>query len=100
MNTLGIFIGLVLGKPLGIVAFSLLGIKTKLANLPATISLRQLIGVGFLGGIGFTMSIFITLLAFDESLFAQSSKIAILAGSLLAGLIGYILLNYSAHQET
>jgi NhaA family Na+:H+ antiporter len=92
-NTLGILAGLLLGKPLGITFFSLLAIKTRLAKLPTAISMRQLIGTGFLGGIGFTMSIFITLLAFGETVFAQNSKIAVLLGSVLAGSVGYVLLS-------
>lgn len=92
-NTFGIFAGLLLGKPLGITLFSLLAVKTGLAKFPAGVSIRQLIGAGFLGGIGFTMSIFITLLAFGETAFAQNSKIAILLGSFLAGSLGYALLS-------
>jgi Na+:H+ antiporter, NhaA family len=95
-NTLGILAGLLLGKPLGITIFSLLAMKTRLAKLPPSVSMRQLMGAGFLGGIGFTMSIFITLLAFGESVFAQNSKIAILLGSLLAGSAGYFLLSRAA----
>ena len=87
-NTLGIFVGLLLGKPLGITLFSLLAVKTGLAKFPTGVSVRQLIGAGFLGGIGFTMSVFITLLAFGETAFAQNSKIAILLGSFLAGSVG------------
>jgi NhaA family Na+:H+ antiporter len=93
-NPVGIFMGLLLGKPLGITAFSLLAVRTRLAKLPTGVSVRQLIGAGFLGGIGFTMSIFITLLAFGETTFAQTSKIAILLGSLLAGSVGYALLSH------
>ena len=92
-NTIGIFAGLLLGKPLGITLFSLLAVKTGLAKFPTGVSVRQLIGAGFLGGIGFTMSIFITILAFGETTFAQNSKIAIILGSLLAGTTGYILLS-------
>lgn len=92
-NTIGIFAGLLLGKPLGITLFSLLAVKTGLAKFPSGVSVRQLIGAGFLGGIGFTMSIFITILAFGETTFAQNSKIAIILGSFLAGTTGYILLS-------
>lgn len=92
-NTIGIFAGLLLGKPLGITLFSLLAVKTGLAKFPSGVSIRQLIGAGFLGGIGFTMSIFITILAFGETTFAQNSKIAIILGSFLAGTTGYILLS-------
>ncbi len=99
-NTIGIFVGLLLGKPLGITLFSLLAVKTGLAKFPKGVSFRQLIGAGFLGGIGFTMSIFITLLAFGETAFAQNSKIAILLGSFVAGSVGYALLSRAPQVGT
>ena len=99
-NTIGIFVGLLLGKPLGITLFSLLAVKTGLAKFPKGVSFRQLIGAGFLGGIGFTMSIFITLLAFGETAFAQNSKIAIMLGSFVAGSVGYALLSRAPQVGT
>lgn len=98
-NTIGIFVGLLLGKPLGITLFSLLAVKTGLAKFPTGVSVRQLIGAGFLGGIGFTMSIFITLLAFGETAFAQNSKIAILLGSFVSGSVGYVLLSRASQNS-
>jgi NhaA family Na+:H+ antiporter len=92
-NTAGIFAGLFVGKPLGIVLFSFLATKFGFAKFPDQLSLRDLLGVGFLGGIGFTMSIFITILAFGETGIAQSSKIAIMLASLLSGVIGLLILN-------
>lgn len=92
-NTIGIFLGLVVGKPLGILLFSYAAIQSKLAKLPGDINYPALLGVGFLGGIGFTMSIFITILAFGESLPAQNSKIAILAGSITSACIGLWILS-------
>lgn len=92
-NSLGIFAGLFLGKPLGIVLFGLLAVKLGLSQLPGEVTWKHIIGVGFLGGIGFTMSIFITLLAFESSEVIQSSKIAILFSSLLAGTTGFLILN-------
>ncbi len=91
-NTFGILAGLLVGKPLGIIGFSLLAIRMRLSSLPEGVFKRHLVGAGFLGGIGFTMSIFITLLAFDNPAFAQSSKIAIIAASLLAGTMGFFIL--------
>lgn len=92
-NSLGIFLGLVLGKPLGIVVFSLAAIYWGICTLPEDISKKHLIGVGFLAGIGFTMSIFITLLAFtDNNEVIVNSKIAVLLASITAGIIGYIIL--------
>lgn len=91
-NSLGIFAGLFVGKPLGIALFSLFAVKLGLSQLPDEISWKMIIGAGFLAGIGFTMSIFITLLAFDQPATIQSSKIAILGSSLLAGATGFVIL--------
>lgn len=92
-NSLGIISGLLLGKPLGITLFSVLAIQLGLSRLPNDVSWRHIVGVGFLGGIGFTMSIFITLLAFGDAVTVQSSKIAILLTSFVSGAIGFIILN-------
>ena len=92
-NSLGVFAGLVLGKPLGILFASFLAIKSGFSRMAVELSWIHIVGVGFLGGIGFTMSIFITLLAFENPVIIQSTKISILLSSLIAGLIGYIILN-------
>jgi len=92
-NSLGIFAGLFFGKPLGIALFSLLALKLGLSQLPSDVFWRHIVGAGFLGGIGFTMSIFITLLAFGNPEVIQSSKISILLSSLLAGTVGFLILN-------
>lgn len=94
-NSLGVLTGLVLGKPLGIVLFSLIAVGLGLSQLPNEVSWKQIVGAGALGGIGFTMSIFITLLAFGEPAIIQSSKIAILMASLLAGTTGFMILRNS-----
>lgn len=94
-NSLGIFAGLFLGKPLGIVLFSLLAVRLGVSRLPGDVDWRRIVGAGFLGGIGFTMSIFITLLAFRSPAALQSSKITILLSSLTAGTIGYLILSRS-----
>jgi len=89
----GIFAGLVIGKPVGIALFSLLATKLKLASLPPGIKWKHIIGAGFLGGIGFTMSIFIDNLAFATDPYnIEIAKIGILFSSLIAGIIGYIML--------
>ena len=91
--TLGVGLGLVLGKVIGVLGFSLLAIRLGLADMPAHAGRLQLAGVALLCGVGFTMSLFITLLAFpaDEVLQTQA-KIGILAGSFVAGALGYALL--------
>jgi NhaA family Na+:H+ antiporter len=91
-NSLGVFAGLFLGKPLGIFLAGFLAVKTRLSQLPGDVSWKHIIGAGFLGGIGFTMSIFITLLAFDDPEIVQSTKISILLSSLLAGISGFLIL--------
>jgi len=90
---LGIMLGLFIGKQLGVFGFSWLCIRLKLATLPTDSSWAQLYGVAILTGIGFTMSLFISSLAFtDESVFQYTDKLAILIGSFLSGLIGYLVL--------
>jgi Na+:H+ antiporter, NhaA family len=90
--SLGIMAGLVFGKPLGILLFSLLGVSLSLCSLPSDLKWANIIGVGFLGGIGFTISIFITLLAFDIPEMINTSKIAVFISSFIAGTIGFLLL--------
>lgn len=91
-NTLGIFAGLAIGKPLGIVLFSLVAVRMGLCRLPEDLGWRQMAGMGILGGIGFTMSIFITNLAFASDILIQNSKIAILTASVVASVAGFLVL--------
>ena len=91
-NSYGIIAGLVLGKPLGIVLFTWLAVSLGLGALNKDLSWPVIFGAGFLGGIGFTMSIFITLLAFNDAEVINQSKIAVMAGSLLAGMLGMLVL--------
>ncbi len=92
-NSLGIISGLVLGKPVGIVLLSFIAVTAGICRLPLKIKWKHILGAGFLGGIGFTMSIFITNLAFVGSAnIINTSKMAILLASLLAGIIGFIWL--------
>jgi len=99
---INITVGLVIGKSLGISAIIFLSKKLKFIDIPFDISSRQIIGVSFLGGIGFTMSIFIASLAFVENpLYLDSAKIGILIGSLLSAICGYFILNTkSVRQES
>jgi len=92
-NSLGVFAGLVFGKPIGIVTASFLAVKLRISRLSDTISWAHVVGAGFLGGIGFTMSIFITLLAFQDPQTIQATKISILLSSLIAGLTGFLILS-------
>lgn len=90
--TTGVILGLVIGKPLGITLFAWLAVRFNLASLPKDVSWRQLHGVAWLGGIGFTMSLFITNLAFQDAQMIADAKLGILLGSLAAGLVGSVLL--------
>jgi NhaA family Na+:H+ antiporter len=95
----GIAFGLLIGKPIGIFLFTWLAIRLNMAEKPTGVSWHQLFGVGVLGGIGFTMSIFVTLLAFDSSELINHGKFAILISSLIAGLIGFIWLQLALKKR-
>lgn len=90
--TLNIAMALVLGNTIGIMLLSYLAIKLKLADLPEGIEFKQLLGVSVLGGLGFTMSLFITNLAYDDEAFIAAAKMGVILGSLVAGLLGYLIL--------
>jgi Na+:H+ antiporter, NhaA family len=90
--SIGILVGLIVGKPLGIFAFSWLTVRFKLTQLPEGFTWQRLLGLGMLGGIGFTMSIFITLLAFDDTTVINNSKFVIVIASTVSGLLGYLWL--------
>jgi Na+/H+ antiporter NhaA len=89
---LGISLGLVIGKTIGITLFAWLGVITGLGRLPAATTWRQLVGLAALGGIGFTVSLFVTNLAFEEENLADFARVGIFAGSLLAGILGSLIL--------
>ena len=92
-NSLGILLGLIAGKPIGIVLFTALAVITGLCRLPLDLAWRHIIGAGLLGGIGFTMSIFITNLAFTgHAEIINASKMAILSASVTAGVLGFVWL--------
>jgi len=95
INGAAIAFGLLIGKPVGILSFCYFSVKLRLASLPKDVSVVQMIGTSFLGGIGFTMSIFITVLAFADSDIIDQSKIAIIVTSLVAAVIGYLMLRSS-----
>jgi NhaA family Na+:H+ antiporter len=90
--TWGVVAGLVLGKPIGIVLFTWLAVRSGFALLPGALKWGHIAGVGMLGGIGFTMSLFITELAFEAGPLADAARIGILLASVIAGLIGYFVL--------
>jgi NhaA family Na+:H+ antiporter len=95
----GILIGLVIGKPIGIVGFCSLAVKMGLARLPSGVTWLQMAAVGTLAGIGFTVSIFISSLAFGDPLHLMEAKTAVLVASLIAGLAGFFALRHEAKLE-
>jgi len=101
-NSIGIIAGLVIGKPLGIWFFSFLAVTLGICTLPKDLKWKNIIGAGMLGGIGFTMSIFITLLAFknDGEEVITYSKIAILIASFISGLFGFLWLKLTFDKKT
>lgn len=96
---IAIAMSLIIGKTIGISLFSWLAVKLKMADKPEGTNWFSFIGLGLLGGIGFTMSLFIATLAFtSEDLIAQA-KIGIFAGSIIAGILGYLVLSYSLSSK-
>ena len=97
--SIGIALGLIMGKPLGIITILFIAIKLGWCKLPNDLNWKSILGVGFLAGIGFTMSIFITLLAFENETIINNAKFIILLTSLVAGLIGFISLKLTLSKE-
>ena len=89
---LGILFGLALGKPVGITLFSWISVKLGLCTLPSKSNWKHIIGLGMLAGIGFTMSIFVSLLSFNDIAYQNGAKFCVLLASLVAGLCGYVFL--------
>ncbi len=96
---LGIFFGLFFGKPIGILLISWLCTRLGIASLPEGSTWMHIIGVGMLAGIGFTMSIFISILSFKEPLFVSEAKISVLLTSIIAGTIGYLVLKANSNKK-
>ena len=97
--SIGIALGLIVGKPLGIFLFSFIAVSAGLCKLPADLTWKTVASVGFLGGIGFTMSIFITLLAFEDQTIINNAKFIILLSSLVAGVLGFMLLKRTLKES-
>lgn len=97
--SIGIALGLIIGKPLGIFLMALLAVSLGICKLPTDLNWKHIFGVGILAGIGFTMSIFITLLAFDVTTIINNSKLVILISSLIAGILGFLTLKLTLKQH-
>jgi NhaA family Na+:H+ antiporter len=91
--SLGVFCGLFVGKPIGISLFTWAAVKLRITELPGGLSWRHVVGAGILGGVGFTMSLFVSNLAFAEPALLNEAKLAVLATSLVAGVAGYLFLS-------
>jgi NhaA family Na+:H+ antiporter len=97
----GIVLGLMIGKPLGVILFSFLVVKLNIANRPAGVSWGGILSAGFFAGIGFTMSIFIANLAFaDAPELLETSKVSIIAASVVSAVVGMILLSITTTKKT
>ena len=96
---LGIALGLLIGKPVGILVCTKLATLSGLAKMPAGVTWIQVVGVGLLAGIGFTMSLFIGSLAFDDPSLKVFSKMGVLAASLIAMVVGYFTLKISLTEK-
>ncbi len=97
--TVNIALALVVGNTVGILLMSVLVIKLKLADLPKGVNFKQLFGVSLLGGLGFTMSLFIVNLAYSNQSFIAASKMGVIVGSLIAGILGYVVLRFTLKPE-
>jgi len=92
---LGIFVGLIVGKAVGITAFSFLAVKSKIAGMADGLTWIGIAGIGVLAGLGFTVALFITGLSFEDETIVAIAKVAVLAASFAAGCIGYIYLRFA-----
>lgn len=97
---LGVFFGLIVGKPLGIMLMSFIIVKSKLSTLSENVNWVHLLGAALLGGVGFTMAIFVANLAFVDPEYVMIAKVAILAASLVAGVAGFAFLFIQAKAAT
>lgn len=95
----GVFFGLLVGKPLGIMLFSFIVVKTGLASLPENVNWKHMLGASVLGGVGFTMAIFVANLAFVDEASIVAAKAAILMASTVAGVLGFVLLLLEARAD-
>jgi Na+:H+ antiporter, NhaA family len=97
---LGIFLGLLVGKSVGITAFSYLAVRTGIAAMAEGLTWSGIAGVGILAGLGFTVALFISGLSFEDEAVVTTAKVAVLAASLAAGLIGYIYLRFTLKDNS
>lgn len=94
-----IAVSLVVGKFVGIFLIAYLAVKLKLSELPRNVTFMNLAGVSFLGGLGFTMALFINNLAFSDEILINSAKMGIILGSLVAGIVGFVILRFGSTKK-
>jgi Na+:H+ antiporter, NhaA family len=97
--SLGIMFGLITGKAIGIFSFCMIAIQFGICALPKELKPKHIAGAGFLGGIGFTMSVFITMLAFNDEAIINNAKLVIIFSSFIAGLIGFVILKFTLRKS-
>jgi NhaA family Na+:H+ antiporter len=99
--TTGVIVGLFAGKTVGVLGATALAVRLGLGRLPSGTTWRHVLGLATSAGVGFTVALFVTSLAFDSAALADAAKVGILVGSSLSGLVGYLLLRTApAHQAT
>lgn len=96
---IGVALGLLLGKVIGVVGFTWLLVKWKVAPFPEGMNLKNLFGVGLLASIGFTMSLFVTSLAFTQEEYMTQAKIGIFIASIIGGVLGYFVLSKQSKKQ-
>jgi NhaA family Na+:H+ antiporter len=98
--TWGVMAGLLAGKVAGVTGFAWLAVRLGWAALPEGVAWRHIVGAGLIGGVGFTVSLFITGLAFTDKVLVEEAKVGVLAASLIAGLAGYIFLLLVSREQS
>lgn len=97
--TWGVMAGLLAGKVAGVTSFAWLSVRLGWAALPDGVAWRHIVGAGLIGGVGFTVSLFITGLAFTDKVLVEDAKVGVLAASLIAGLAGYLFLLLASREQ-
>ena len=98
--TLGVAAGLLLGNPLGVLGMTWLAVRLRVGQLPSAVTWRHVLGTGFLAGIGFTVAIFVSGIAFDDPALVDQAKMGIFGASLIAGVIGYLFLRLTGARSS
>ena len=96
--TIGVVLGLLVGKTVGVAGFTLLATRFRLSSLPAGVTNLQVVGVAIVAGIGFTVALFVTALAFNGGTAGDEAKIGVLVASLLAAVLGLAVLRFAGHR--